>query len=239
MSKYVEDWNIYPDFQEDEFKCPHCGSVGNGIASNLLDLAQHLRNKYGCMVITSGYRCQEYNDSLVGSSPTSKHLEGRAMDFYFTSGILNDQNRRIEMCDEIRQYPNVEYVYCNINGNHPNMGSVIHAQVRFSEDATKQTFTKHLQIALNTDFNSNLVVDGSYGPATKKAVNDNYLKYYTKGEFVKWLQARLGEQGYDLTLDGSYGPYTDRNVRLYQSANNLTSDGMVGSNTVESILNKY
>ena len=52
MSKYVKNWDEVPNFQEWDFKCPCCGSVGNGIYKSLVKTLQDLRNETG-KVLTS------------------------------------------------------------------------------------------------------------------------------------------------------------------------------------------
>ena len=48
----------------------------------LLDLAEKVRSILQTpMIVTSGTRCVSHN-TRVGGSPTSKHLQGLAMDFY-------------------------------------------------------------------------------------------------------------------------------------------------------------
>lgn len=128
MSKirYVkeEEWGTtFPNFRKEEFKCLH--GVGEGISFSLLQVLQEIRNNYGAVNITSGYRCPSCNAS-VGGDPNSWHLRGFACDFYLGDGRLNNQEIRIGICEWIRRIPNVHYVYCNINGNFPNMGSCIH-----------------------------------------------------------------------------------------------------------------
>ena len=128
MSKYVQDneWGSkYPNFEKSEFKCPCCGGYGVGIASSLVANLQTLRNKYGSLVVTSGYRCESYN-KRVGGIAGSAHTKGQAADFYFGSGILSNQNTRVNVVNEIKSMPNYHYSYCNVNGNYPNMGSAIH-----------------------------------------------------------------------------------------------------------------
>lgn len=128
MSKYVQDneWGKkYPNFKKSEFKCSCCGSYGVGIASSLVELLQKLRNKYGSVIISSGYRCSKFNKKVGGAS-NSAHLKGQAADFYFSSGILAKQSKRVAVVNEIKGMKNYHYSYCNVNGNHPNMGSAIH-----------------------------------------------------------------------------------------------------------------
>ena len=128
MSKYVQDneWGVkYKNFRKTEFKCPCCGGYGVGIASSLVANLQKLRDKYGAVNITSGYRCPTWNRK-VGGDYNSAHLKGQAADFYFASGLLANQSKRVAVVNEIKGMPNYHWSYCNVNGNHPNMGSAIH-----------------------------------------------------------------------------------------------------------------
>ena len=136
MSKYVQDseWGTkYPNFKKEEFKCPCCGGYGVGIASSLVDNLQKLRDKYGNTIITSGYRCPNWNRKVGGAS-NSAHLKGQAADFYFGSGILANQSKRIAVVNEIKGMSNYHYSYCNVNGNYPNMGSAIHMDTLLTGD---------------------------------------------------------------------------------------------------------
>jgi hypothetical protein len=54
---------------------------------------------------------------------------------------------------------------------------------------------------------------------------------YTRGEAVKTCQRRLVVHGFAVTIDGVYGPNTQAAVLVFQRANNLTADGIVGSKT--------
>lgn len=131
MSLYVtdEEWNSgkYPHFKKEEFRCPcgKCDGYGNGIASSLLVDLEKLREEYGALIITSGYRCPSYNASVGGVS-NSAHMKGQAADFVPASGITNNQDSRIAIVNEIKGMPYYHYSYCNVNGNYPNMGNAIH-----------------------------------------------------------------------------------------------------------------
>ena len=239
MSKYVKDNEFgtkYPNFRKEEFKCPCCGSYGKGIATTLLDTLQALRNKYGNLIVTSGYRCSSYNKK-VGGATNSAHLKGQAADFYFGSGILANQTKRIAVVNEIKKMANVHYTYCNVNGNYPNMGSAIHVDTNLvdTEEEAKKERIKELQRVLNQQYNCKLVVDGSFGPLTEKACANNYL-YYQKNAptHIKWLQTRLTELGYSVGrygIDGSFGNDTLRAVKQFQKDRGLVVDGYAGAAT--------
>lgn len=98
---------------------------------------------------------------------------------------------------------------------------------------------KELQTALNKDFNCGLAVDGIIGPATTKAVMDHYLKYFTKGNFVKWTQTQLKRKSYDIGgygIDSCYGRDTEKAIKKLQKDNNLIIDGCVGIATVKILI---
>lgn len=95
---------------------------------------------------------------------------------------------------------------------------------------------KDLQTALNKDFNCGLAVDGIIGPATTKAVMDHYLKYFTKGNFVKWTQEQLKRKNFDIGsygIDSCYGRDTEKAIKNLQKKCNIIIDGCVGIETVK------
>ena len=144
MGKYVleSEWGTkYSNFKKSEFKCPcgKCNGYGVGIASSLLVTLQTLRNKYGEVKITSGYRCESYNKK-VGGSTNSKHMKGQAADFYIDG--FNSQSKRVDMVNELKQTEYYNYSYCNVNGNYPNMGNVVHVDTKLVDpDAKEETIT--------------------------------------------------------------------------------------------------
>ena len=72
------NWNDYPNFSEDEFKCTHCGKCE--MKKAYMDKLQVLRIKYGrSMVITSGYRCPQHPIEAAKTRPGT-HASGYAAD---------------------------------------------------------------------------------------------------------------------------------------------------------------
>ena len=64
------------------------------------------------------------------------------------------------------------------------------------------------------------------------------VKKGARGNITKLLQEKLVSLGYNTNgVDGIFGPGTDNAVRLYQKANRLVVDGIVGKNTWRKILN--
>ena len=62
------------------------------------------------------------------------------------------------------------------------------------------------------------------------------LRRGSKGPDVKLLQELLQLHNYILQADGDFGPITEKQVKLYQSANGLTVDGIVGPLTWAKLL---
>lgn len=119
------------NFELSEFKCECGGKYCTGypvrLNEQLLKNIQSIRKKYGPTTITSGMRCKPYNNSLVGSSTTSRHMKGKAIDFVNSS--TNDYSNRVRVMSYIRKLPKHNYTYCN-DGSIPNMGNAIHFDVK-------------------------------------------------------------------------------------------------------------
>ena len=59
----------------------------------------------------------------------------------------------------------------------------------------------------------------------------NQLSYGSQGNEVTELQKLLNQNGYKLSEDGVFGDATQSAVKDYQQKNNLSVDGIVGTNT--------
>lgn len=127
------DWSKFPNFRPSEFVCP-CGKcemsdpkyAEEHVPEEILFIAQTTRNYYGKPLnISSGGRCQAYNDSLKGSVKNSPHCTFSAIDFGIT-GVTNTVSGRNDVCAFMKKLPYYKYSYHNSNGKYPNMGSCIH-----------------------------------------------------------------------------------------------------------------
>ncbi len=85
-------WDEIKYFTRDEFRCPcgKCGGYPVEPKEALVRIVDEMRGAFGKPVIIvppdghsggSGVRCQRYNDSLSGSAPNSRHVQGKAVDF--------------------------------------------------------------------------------------------------------------------------------------------------------------
>lgn len=101
---------------------------------------------------------------------------------------------------------------------------------------------KSWQIVMNKVYKCGLAVDSNFGPDCEKKANKHQLYKKSlvvlriKNDYVKWLQNRLKELGYNIIVDGSFWKDTDKVVRQFQKDKGLKVDGYVGVNTVKELL---
>ena len=85
-------WKDIKHFERKEFRCPcgKCGGFPVEPKEKLVRAVDEMREEFDSAVIVvppdghsggSGVRCQRYNDSLLGSVPNSRHIQGKAADF--------------------------------------------------------------------------------------------------------------------------------------------------------------
>lgn len=93
---------ISEHFRKEEFKCGCGGKWCNGyngveVDERLLKILEMIRERYDSpIIITSGIRCQRFNDSYKGALPNSSHRFGKAADIYI-AGVTDTVNGRREV----------------------------------------------------------------------------------------------------------------------------------------------
>ncbi len=115
-------WDDFKNFKREEFKCPcgKCGGYPYEPNLKLVQVLQMIRDYFNAAVnITSGVRCQTFNDSLKGSVKNSPHLYGNAADFYVV-GV--DKSKVLAYCKELVKKGIIKYTYTN----NTNMGRAVH-----------------------------------------------------------------------------------------------------------------
>lgn len=100
---------------------------------------------------------------------------------------------------------------------------------------TQSAIVGCLQCYLNKTYKARLCVDGIMGPATKAAIP--IVSKGAKGTIVRIIQAALICHGYDTGgFDGEYGTKTFNSVLSYQKKMGLERDGIIGPQTLYSLL---
>lgn len=104
-----------------------------------------------------------------------------------------------------------------------------------SASTVGDSWVKRLQQEIVNQGYGKISVDGIAGSETLKSCP--ILKLGSKGNLTKLLQERLVTFGYSTNgVDGDFGNGTKNAVILFQKANNLSADGIVGQGTWKKIL---
>lgn len=126
--RYVKDaeWKNFKNFTKAEFICGCKGKYCNGYpvlpTYSLVDTLQKIRNIYGAMTITSGIRCQKFNDSLAGSVKNSDHLKGLSADILIPYA---KKKSFMNILEKNKKAFNIDYYYTNDS----NMYNAVHISV--------------------------------------------------------------------------------------------------------------
>lgn len=101
---------------------------------------------------------------------------------------------------------------------------------------TKKVALMALQTELNKQFGAGLKVDGIWGPKTKAAIRT--VSRGAKGNITRIIQGMLYCLGFDPKgFDGIFGNGSYYAVIAFQKKNKLAQDGIVGRNTFEKMFN--
>ena len=136
-------WNVKhytENFSPEEFRCEcggrYCTGYPTYMKPHQLMHLQKIRNIYAKpMIITCGMRCRGYNAKLNGSVANSKHLTGRAADFYMR-GVTETLPQRKKAVRVIKKLANHTYTYgdgINSYGGYvsaPYMGNALHTDTK-------------------------------------------------------------------------------------------------------------
>ena len=118
-------WDHIRYWTREEFKCqcgnyhaPYCDGFPAEPDQTLVELLDDIRAHFGRVAHrSSGLRCKQHNADQPGSVPNSKHMYGKAMDF-FIEGISGEAVRAYAAAD-----PRCAYAYVI-------EGSYVHVEVR-------------------------------------------------------------------------------------------------------------
>lgn len=185
------------------------------------------------------------------SSKTPEALREELIEFGCDTAVMLDSGGSSQIQDKkgngiysIRKVHNYILVY--LKGNKP------------AETKPKETKIEQIQKELNVRYGAGLTVDGSWGPASKKAlikaiqkeigvVADGsfgpktqascpVLKNGSKGNMVWLLQAALCVKWQIVDMDSSFGPATLAAVRAYQKNHGLNISGNADLATWKSLV---
>ena len=127
------------NFRPEEFVCEcggkYCTGYPNYMKAKQMEHLQTIRNHYNRpMIITCGLRCKKQNEIVKGIA-SSKHLNGKATDFYMR-GVTDTLANRIKAIKYIKTLKNSAYCYgdgIDSNGGterKEGMGNALHTDTK-------------------------------------------------------------------------------------------------------------
>lgn len=147
---------------------------------------------------------------------------------------LNGDRTLEQIVTAIRRSKDKRVKYIIYEGRITVQGSDLQSWKKYS-GINKHDHHAHISVAASPslyDDNSDWSINGTADTlATKPSVSLPTLRRGSKGLEVKALQLKLNTHGFKLDADGDFGPSTERAVRAFQNANELTGDGIVGEKT--------
>ena len=138
---YVKTYTKNFDLKKElscECKGKYCTGYPVVYDVNALIYLQDVRDEYGSTNVTSPMRCKKLNNNTKGASKTSRHLDGKAFDFY-NSKVCKNMTTRKAFIDKYIGKAKARYSYCDGYArsktgksypNADNMGSCIHIDVK-------------------------------------------------------------------------------------------------------------
>ncbi|MCL2828368.1 MAG: D-Ala-D-Ala carboxypeptidase family metallohydrolase [Oscillospiraceae bacterium] len=260
---------LSPNFTVREFRCRCNRHDDVRICDDLVRFLQAIRTALGVPVtISSGHRCAAHNRAVGGASG-SFHLQGRAADFTAV-GRTPEQvaiaAERVGAPGIIRYTGNRNFVHIDTRPNrywatdHNGRVTVVRTfggGTSGGGEPVSRERIREIQRRMNTLYNAGLVVDGIFGPLTRRALirgfqteinretgagiaadgiwgpitqaNSLLLRQGGRGNAVFILQGILYCRGFtQVGFDGIFGPITAAEVRRFQGANGLVVDGIAG-----------
>ena len=111
VKKYTKNFDLKKDKLYCRCKGKYCTGYPAVINIDLLKNLQAERDKWGATTVTSMLRCKKYNAEIKGSSASSKHLVGKAVDYRNKHTLT--LNQRKDCINYWFTLNNPNYSYCN------------------------------------------------------------------------------------------------------------------------------
>ena len=139
LLRHVWNCSKVRNFSPEEFRCDcgctYCTGYPDYMKLATLKFMQRIRDYTGKpVIVTSGLRDKTQN-RIDGGVSYSKHLTGRAVDFYI-AGLTNTLEGRKKLINTIKKWDNHDYSYCNgwdsleDKRYSSTMGNAIHVQTK-------------------------------------------------------------------------------------------------------------
>ncbi len=229
------------------------------VDTKLVEYLQNIRNHFNKPVnITSSYRPEPYNAS-IGGAYGSYHTLGKACDFYISGVNVEEIAKYAETLGilGIGCYKDDLFVHIDtrtVKFFWYNQSNIETYSFGGKVETALEKKVKVIQNWLNRHYKSGLNIDGQYGAKTKSAIvkagqymlglkrtgkaDAQFIKKYPrvktgdKSAYVALVQAVVICNGIDCTFDGTWGSITTEALKKFQTKSKITSDGILGENTI-------
>ncbi|MCC0785087.1 peptidoglycan-binding protein [Clostridioides sp. ES-S-0108-01] len=168
-----------------------------------------------------------FADSFVGNKPINKSTKDSSFLFSIDGYTFKYENAPQELKDNYDKN-------CKELGITPKADSEIFVP---KDEMNKYQQTYNIDDSISTYGTFNIYYKDTYfevtGSRNYKVYTTTYVGYgyVTRGNPVHLVQLLLKGTGYSVGIDSIFGSDTYNKVKMFQSSNGLTSDGIVGLGT--------
>lgn len=172
------------------------------------------------------------------------HYNGAAVDYRYANpgkGILNGigviRPKLVNWSDELGITAIHDYYNCEIwrSRRTPNEADAytLWWKKQTPDGKMGATWATYFHIETSKEqWDVTVPIDMRLGKLPQQQALKPTLKLGSTGDYVRWLQQRLFNNGHtDLIVDGKFGQTTVDHVRWFQAVNGLQPDGVVGPKT--------
>ena len=90
MTMPLPDWDSYKNFAEEEFRC-RCGCGRADMHPVFMERLQMARDRtFTKFIVTSGFRCPDYNNRIASTGRNGPHTTGRAVDLLCAGTVTHN-----------------------------------------------------------------------------------------------------------------------------------------------------
>lgn len=195
-------------------------------------LANHGGQDLGC-----------YGPMPVGATYIRSHYHGAAIDYRYADpgpGLDVGQNVilpfLIDFSDElgieaIHDYYNRRIWRCARTPNAADAHTLWWKEQPI-DDHMGQAWAKYFHLEVTKEqWAVTVPIEMRFGVPIGQQTMAPTIKLGSTGDYVRWLQQRLANNGFAVTVDGRFGPNTELMVKYLQGASGLQQDGIVGPKT--------
>jgi len=216
-----------------ELSCPHCGI--NKMDEEFLRELKLLENESSFKFeITSGYRCEIYNAKLDNSSPSSRHIDGLAVDIVpYNKSNVEEVGKLAEQSGYFtRVYDEHNHIHIDYGRNDDDFAFRVLSK-RYTDYEEDLDLQNSFYIGRGIKYNSSQFTRIGYFLTDGDEV-DNFYLY-----FDKLSENNLGSLGLAYNLYGYFGEYWGVGISVGQGKLNNAKYSILEPNFIIGCISQY